>query len=50
MRSSLEEVTLLEPGEICELDIEVNDIALDFDGPAELAAPQAITRCLRGSP
>jgi len=30
MRSSLEEVTLLEPGEICQLDIEVNDIALEL--------------------
>jgi uncharacterized protein len=36
MRSSLEEVSLLEPGEICELDIEVNDIAL------ELAAGEAL--------
>jgi uncharacterized protein len=30
MRSGLEEVTLLEPGEIYELDIEVNDIALEL--------------------
>jgi hypothetical protein len=36
MRSSLEEVTLLEPGKIYELDIEVNDIAL------ELAPGQAL--------
>ncbi len=30
MRSSLEEVTLLSPGEVYELDIEVNDIALEL--------------------
>ena len=30
MRSSLEEVSLLEPGEIYELEIEVNDIALEL--------------------
>ncbi|HUZ55142.1 MAG TPA: CocE/NonD family hydrolase [Streptosporangiaceae bacterium] len=30
MRSSLEEVALLEPGQIYELDIEVNDIALEL--------------------
>jgi len=34
LRSSLEELSLLEPGEIFELDIEVNDIALEL-GPGE---------------
>jgi uncharacterized protein len=34
MRSPLGEVSLLEPGEIYELDIEVNDISLEL-GPAE---------------
>jgi uncharacterized protein len=34
MRSSLEEISLLEPGEIYELDVEVNDIALEL-GPGE---------------
>ena len=30
MRSSLSEVELLNPGEVYELDVEVNDIALEL--------------------
>ena len=34
MHTGLEEVTLLEPGQVYELDVEVNDIALEL-GPGE---------------